>query len=90
MVAPLPHHWTSLHTVSGLVKRLWKITCAYASLQEYLSHDGVILFCAILCCSGAGGPYILYDIEAIPPEPRQVFCHYGIQMERVMGRSAPV
>ena len=50
----------------------------------------IILFCAILCWSGAGGPYILYGIEAIPPEPRQVFCHYGIQLERVMGRSAPV
>ena len=49
----------------------------------------IILFCAILCWSGAGGPYILYGIEAIPPEPRQVFCHYGIQLERVMGRSAP-
>ena len=37
----------------------------------------IILFCAILCWSGAGGPYILYGIEAIPPEPRQVFCHYN-------------
>ena len=37
----------------------------------------IILFCAILCWSGAGGPYILYGIEAIPPEPRQAFCHYN-------------
>ena len=46
------------------------LPCACGSLQDCKPVMIIILFCAILCWSGAGGPYMLYDIEAIPTRTR--------------------
>ena len=96
------HHDAFLHTtalMSGPLLQMKNICllglpCACGILQDCKNICPmmiIILFCAVLCWFGAGGPYmiILHDIETIPLEPRQVFCHQGITLKHLVGRSVP-